>query len=302
MTLLHFGKIHVHCWGGLGSQLHAWVTAEYLKVKFPRKKIVFVFHSSGETRRTPAVNFLQNYYEFRFIDDHVSTRAIDLKKRLFQPRLKKLVKLFLLWTSFLVEANSVIEQKKIKPWTLALRGHYSDVEVSEDMLDRISNQIINFLGLEEGLAGMKEKQLGLHYRLGDLQKLNDKSFIKPNLISTLINRLNQMHEINSIAVYSDDLKSAQNKLVKNLPKSTKFIEAEIWDTISRLIYVEYFVGTNSKISVWITVLRIYLHPNSFSILPISMRDNILKVWPQSIKLPNIQYYSEHSSKNNEITF
>ena len=295
-------KIYVHCWGGLGSQLHAWATIEQLKVKFPRKKIIFVFHSGGVTRRTPAVNFLQNNYKFRFVDDYVLTKKINERKRVYLPSLKKLAKHFLIRTSFLLEANNVIEQKKIKPWTLVLRGHYSDVEISNDTLARITHQVSNFLGIEAGLAGIKMKKLGLHYRLGDLQKLSDKNIIEPNAISTFIDGIIQLRDIDVIEVYSDDLKSAQDKLVKILPKTTKFKEAEIWDTISRLIQVEFFVGTNSKISVWITLLRINLHPNSFSILPISMRDNLLKVWPQSIMMPNIRYYSDRLHPNNEATF
>ncbi len=290
MTFYIFNNIYIHSWGGLGSQLFAYSTAEYLGQRYPKKQISIVLHSSGVTKRAPAIDFLGEKYRIIVkddFDDNSKNNTNVSKSRLI---LKQIVKTIMEKSHLVLEGNSTLEQGKIKPWTLVLRGHYSYAEISKNTLKIMAKKIESSIqpGLRDNFK--KAGYIGLHYRLGDLIKLDNKSHIKPDLISTYVLQVAKDNHINDIHVYSDDLVLARNLLSDKLNDLAFFNEADIWVAVVNLMHSDYFIGTNSKISVWIILFRLLNDPNSWNAIPLSMKENLEKIWPQIFISKNIFYY------------
>ena len=132
--------------------------------------------------------------------------------------------------------------------------------------------------------------IGLHYRLGDLVKLDNKSHIEPEVISTYVLQVAKVNHVTDIHIYSDDLFLARNLLSNELNDSAFFNEADIWVAKVNLIHSDYFIGTNSIISIWIILFRLLNDPNSWNAIPLSMKENLEKIWPQILSSKNIFYY------------
>jgi hypothetical protein len=109
MSYRPFNKIYVHCWGGLGSQLFAYSISEYLHEKYPKKGIRLVLHTSGVTKRTPAIKFVGQKFQIILKDDFNNNPSVEFKK--IKPRLfiKQYIKLILKKTYFLLEGNTTAE-------------------------------------------------------------------------------------------------------------------------------------------------------------------------------------------------
>ncbi len=288
----YINRVSVHCWGGLGSQLFAWAMAEYLAERFPKKHIIIVLHSNGVTRRLPSVNFLESKFEIKMQDDYSLGQDIDKIQFTQRFSYKKILKKILKSAYLVVDANNSVEKKRIKPWTRVLRGHYSYSSISDHTLNIIINDISKFKGINLKYGSKKEKSLGVHYRLGDLIQLPNKSYVKPNNLSQIIVRTIQNYELIKLELYSEDSKLANKMLGNMIPEFCTYKESEIWDTIIELSEFEFFIGTNSKISVWITILRIHLDTNSYNLLPISMKENIEAVLPRIAHSKNVSYYDD----------
>jgi hypothetical protein len=290
MTFYIFSNIYIHSWGGLGSQLFAYSTAEYLGHKYPNKQISIVLHSSGVTKRAPAIDFLGDKYRIIVkddFDDKSKNNTTVSKSKLIS---KQILKIVMEKSHLVLEGNSTLEQRKIKPWTLVLRGHYSYAEISKNTLKIMAKKIEDSIqpGLRDNFK--KASYIGLHYRLGDLVKLDNKSHIKPDLISTYVLQVAKDNHVNDIHVYSDDLVLARNLLSNKLNDSAFFNEADIWVAVVNLMHSDYFIGTNSKISVWIILFRLLNDPNSWNAIPLSMKENLEKIWPQIFISKNMFYY------------
>ena len=290
MTFSIFNKIFVHSWGGLGSQLFAYSTAEYLGQRYPKKQISIVLHSSGVTKRAPAIDFLGEKYKIIVKDDFNDRLKSDTNVSKSKLILKQILKMIMEKSHLVLEGNSTLEQRKIKPWTLVLRGHYSYAEISKNTLRIMAKKIEDLIepGFRQNFK--KASYIGLHYRLGDLVKLDNKSHIEPTVISTYVLQVAKVNHVTDIHIYSDDLVLARNLLSNELNDSAFFNEADIWVAIVNLIHSDYFIGTNSKISIWIILFRLLNDPKSWNAIPLSMKENLEKIWPQIVSSKNIFYH------------
>jgi hypothetical protein len=79
-------------------------------------------------------------------------------------------------------------------------------------------------------------------------------------------------------------------LNKFLNLRIEYCNQEIWETLLELCNNKYFIGTNSKISIWATIFRITSGTECESYLPYSMKDNLEVVFPDSQNLKNIKYF------------
>ena len=290
MTFSIFNKIFVHSWGGLGSQLFAYSTAEYLGQRYPKKQISIVLHSSGVTKRAPAIDFLGEKYKIIVKDDFNDRLKSDTNVSKSKLILKQILKMIMEKSHLVLEGNSTLEQRKIKPWTLVLRGHYSYAEISKNTLRIMAKKIEDLIEPGFRQNSKRASYVGLHYRLGDLVKLDNKSHIEPEVISTYVLQVAKVNHVTDIHIYSDDLVLARNLLSNELNDSAFFNEADIWVAIVNLIHSDYFIGTNSKISIWIILFRLLNDPNSWNAIPLSMKENLEKIWPQILSSNNIFYY------------
>jgi len=290
MKKLFFYKIRVHCWGGLGSQLFAWAMAEQLKIKFPSKDIQIILHNSGVTRRESAIGFLSNKFIITNVNDYALPKNLGTRLSSKDLKLRIFAKSVLDRLGFVIYSSNLKTIAKVKPWTLVLRGHYAHDTVPVSILQSIIDQISTHKELRFDKLKSAQDTLGIHYRLGDLLNLDDKTYVHPDTLGKfIVNNVKNYHQ-KDISVYSDDIAVAKDYLGRYLPQNVQFIDKEIWDTLTELTNQDLFIGTNSKISLWVALFRKSQDPNSYVALPRTMSKELDKILFKSCKLDTVDFY------------
>ena len=290
MKKLFFYKIRVHCWGGLGSQLFAWAMAEQLKIKFPSKDIQIILHNSGVTRRESAIGFLSKKFIITNMNDYALPKNSGTRLSSRNLKLRVFAKSVLDHLGFVINSSNLNTIAKVKPWTLVLRGHYAHdtvpVSILHSIIDQISTHKKSYFDIPKGA----QEALGIHYRLGDLLNLDDKTYVHPDTLGKFIMENVKNYHQKVISVYSDDINVAKEYLGHYLPQNVQFIDKDIWDTLIELTNQDLFIGTNSKISLWVALFRKSQNPNSYVALPRTMAKELDKILFKSCKLETVDFY------------
>ena len=290
MKKLFFYKIRVHCWGGLGSQLFAWAMAEQLKIKFPSKDIQIILHNSGVTRRESAIGFLSNKFIITNMNDYALPKNSGTRLSSRNLKLRVFAKSVLDHLGFIINPSNFNTIAKVKPWTLVLRGHYAHDTVPVSILQTIIDQISTHKKTCFDIPKGAQEALGIHYRLGDLLNLDDKTYVHPDTLGKFIMENVKNYHQKVISVYSDDINVAKEYLGHYLPQNVQFIDKDIWDTLKELTNQDLFIGTNSKISLWVALFRKSQDPNSYVALPRTMAKELDKILFKSCKLETVDFY------------
>jgi hypothetical protein len=271
--------IKVHCWGGFGSQLYALSVAIDLKSQFAKREIKIIFHTGGITHRKPEIGDLIGTFSYEIINDFKNLNELPSSKTKIRSLLRIFFSLIAVFTGFISRSNSDAEFKKIKPWVQTLRGHYSYRFQSKHTIKEIftSQQI----QLKDNID-----VIGVQFRLGDLTALENKPPIDANRIATLINQINGPSF--SVNVYSDSPSKAISRLsssgIHGIPTDRNSLE-----TVLDLFQAQYFIGTSSKISFWIIILRSFFGSPDNSYMPISNMEQ-LKFNIGEDKVASIAFY------------
>ena len=110
MILRLIPPIKIHCWGGLGSQLYALALAIDLKHRFYSRKIEFVQHTSGVTKRNLEIDTSRfSSIVFKTIDDFSNNSTSLIAKTSFRKILSTILKNCLVFLGFLSSANNNLE-------------------------------------------------------------------------------------------------------------------------------------------------------------------------------------------------
>jgi len=247
----------IHCWGGLGSQLFALALAHDLKSQHPNRKISLVLHTSGVTLRRSELDFISvKIYPIFQVNDFQA----DYKNKLSGNRssttfFKSIIKKSLVASKFICVGNTDLDLKKIRPWTISLRGHYFDRKISPSFFD----YLLLSLDLKVEDLDPSKFELAIHYRMGDLLNLTEKSFAPAEKIVNQVNLVARDKEKIKITVYSDSPIEAKEQLIAaGLKQNFTVREVATVQVIRECINVDFFIGTSSKVSLWIVNLRRYL--------------------------------------------
>lgn len=280
--------IKIHIWGGLGSQLYALALKIDLQRTFKTRKVVLVFHNSGVTRRDAELPStcpdLTHSVKLDFEENLNSTSKENAGHRL-RSRLIKLSRSLLCKLRFLATANTDREFSKLAPWVLSLRGHYSNRSLSNETLSTIADS----LKIEERarLLLYSGFELGIHFRLGDLMTLDTKKPIARDRLASGFNQLDQEVTSKKTVVFSDSLDQAFELLsfIPDLyvPEST----LSALDTISALNSTSKFMGTPSKITEWVVLMRLTLLSKPHVWVPREMKTQFQRI---TTKHHLINYY------------
>jgi len=257
----------IHCWGGLGSQIYAWALFERLQVKFPNREFQLVFHTGGVTKRLPDLESLFLKNEKDFVQDFESSKdSMPCKSpnKKFIGTIKKIsiraIKQILTSTGFVASANNEIEFSKLKPWVVSVRGHYSELRINLDtillMKSRAENSGNNFkINLKQN-----EDLDVLHYRLGDLLLLAEKSPIDTKRITNAIQEA-KAGTTRDLWVLSDSPPQAVELLQREVPEIRVKLDdgsLDAWQSLMAMSNANIFIGTSSKLSIWAIIFRALL--------------------------------------------
>jgi hypothetical protein len=248
-------KLRVHSWGGLGSQLHALAIVFEIQNIYPRRKIKIIHHTSGVSRREFELkSILPRDILVKQIDDFIPKNESSItenyrKGRKFRNFIKDLL------DKLLISSNPDRDNnlRRIRFWTFEIRGHYSRIPINIEFLDYLTKNLqTNSLEQNE-----LENTLTIHYRLGDLLTLAEKTYVPSINLLKVIEDIYHVNIVNRILIFSDSIEVARGKL-KELDKLTDKIDysnAPTLTVINISLMSRYFIGTNSKVSFWIEVLR-----------------------------------------------
>lgn len=255
--------MRIHVWGGLGSQLFAIYLAYQISQRYPGRSLILVLHTGGVTRRLPEVCELFPEFEYREVDDFFAGGNGNSKKieKSYAPSLKTLIRNLLLFTGLLAEENDG-NSRKVRSWTLSVRGHYFHRKVSNDFLNLLYSRLAR---QHQGLVNRYQFIDVIHYRLGDLMALSEKKPINP---SQIVKALSNLEHNEEIIVFSDSTKIAID-LLGRVASDTQFIGSDLPSSQILLAAsnAKIFIGTSSKISYWIIALRNSIDQEMASSMP-----------------------------------
>ena len=278
-----YPPLKIHVWGGLGSQLFAVALVFSLKNRFPRRELLIVLHSSGVTRRSPEVVNLFPEFNYIEVDDFSGRISHDSEILRKSPKnsVRKIARFLALSFGLLAEENDG-KTRKTYPWTLSVRGHYFHRSISHLFIQKLASR------LEETCApniSLLKHEAAVHYRLGDLLELSNKKPIESERISEVLRGLKI---VQVITVLSDSPVKALSLLKESSKgESLQVLNLKTPETILVASRSNFFVGTSSKISYWITLIRLPNSPENSTYMPNEDAD-ILKI--VSTNSNNILFY------------
>lgn len=255
MSLSSIFSLRVHCWGGLGSQLYALATALDLKSRFPKRKIILFLHSAGVTSRSSELSFISNL-EFKIVNvnDFKPINKDIPSQRKRRVSFVSTIKKFLVLVGLISTANSSIDYKKIKPWVISLRGHYFYRPVSPSFY----SYLLSYIDKNDQKIERNKSNVSLHYRMGDLLELEEKSIVPINQITEVVSKVLNQYDNVDFHLFSDSPKEAAELLIgAGIEKKITVHDLPAIEVIKSCYKSDFFIGTNSKISLWIVNLRRY---------------------------------------------
>jgi hypothetical protein len=244
--------LRIHAWGGLGSQLFAVALLKDIQKASPKRKLSVYLHTGGVTRRIPEVVDLFPEISFNYIDDFSTAKdASKLRNRSLRTILAPLLKRSLILLGFTLSCDDDSSFRNIRFWTRSIRGHYSYRTINQEFLEMLCQRLEKASKSNESKDGV----CSIHYRLGDLLELENKSPLAPETIFEELERLSRISSFSGIEIFSDSPSRAL-KLLN--PYGRQNVSAPDVDTISVFAcatQAEYFLGTSSKVSFWIAGIR-----------------------------------------------
>ena len=265
-------ELRVHSWGGFGSQLFTAYVILKAKKRYPGRRLKVVIHTSGVTRRVSEFDFeklgikqiqVEDYKNLN-MQSHSKVDSFSRHFKLFKSLKKNLSKV-LKWLRVIQLANSDESFNSIMPWTLALRGHYTRISLDTELIHCLFQLLFD----KSSFLTSKETELIIHYRLGDLLNLDEKSPIKPKRIEELLLLLT--YNKSKLMVLSDSSEKqfkdfvSGNTILSSLRSETLEPLPSLWLCINS----DIFIGTGTKLSLWAAIFREVIDENP-SFLPVEL--------------------------------
>jgi hypothetical protein len=208
-------------------------------------------------------------------------KPLQAKKR---NQLKALFKFILEKLHVLAICDRDSDILKVRAWTISIRGHYSYRSISDDFFMLLSQRIS-----ASGTIDVQNLRpsCGIHYRLGDLLKLKEKSPIPLSSILSEYQRVQRVLDFNQINIFSDSPEEAKIRFREAGIQNANAYDLSTCAVIAACLQSNYFIGTSSKVSFWIASLRAHIHGLESSLPSRNLREveNLL-----GEKLPLVSIY------------
>jgi hypothetical protein len=277
--------VKIHCWGGLGSQLLAVGLVLDLKISYPSRRLELVIHSSGVTRRVSEIDFLSSELRIDFVDDYLSKKPKEEdggRNHIF--RAQGFLKFVLDFFKIVITKDST--QFKLYPWTKSIRCHYGLTPISREAICFISKCIpeTDFV-----VPKSSDFVVGVHFRSGDLLSKKKSSIIDLKIVKGVAhNLINELSKRNASLFVLSDSELDQNKELALQDFPLIWQSRDTWETFDVLLKTNAFIGTNSKVSLWVTLFRWALDVKGEVYLPKSLYEQFQRITnlPDEQKTPN----------------
>ena len=272
--------LRVHSWGGFGSQLFTAYVILKVQKRYPGRRIKVIVHTSGVTRRVSEFDFTKLNAQVVQIEDFENREA--QRKTAINPLpqslntnkfLKKIAFRALKALHMVQSADTNQSFDSVSLWTLALRGHYTRLTLDKELITSLYKILFDNRGFQRST----NSSAIIHYRLGDLIYLVEKSPISPERVEKVLELAGP--KIESTKVLSDSSESEYRNFVTG-SRVLSSLTLEILEPLPSLwlcVTSNTFIGTGTKLSLWAAIFRDIMN-NERSFLP-----NELK-WAEEIGL------------------
>ena len=257
----------IHSWGGLGSQLFTANLVLKLQLKYPSRRIRLFLHTSGFTRRELEFNFTTLGIEVTQVEDFNLNEdtshpmnSLKIKTNSFFSLMKSIVLKILFTFNVLKNANEDTDFDEIKPWTLAIRGHYTRLSIDAIRARRLYEIMCD----ETSFRNLEKNAHVIHCRLGDLLLSGPKMPIDAQRLDALLGEL-KINPINTRLLTDSTL----SEFIEYAAKTkylllTQFANINSIRTLQICILANEFIGTTAKLSLWSAIFRHFLfHKKSY---------------------------------------
>lgn len=223
-----------------------------LKRKFPKRDIELVIRTGGIHSAAYELDFLQvSEFSISMLEINQGNPGETKGIKSFKTfNAKAFFKKFLIKIGVYGQCDSRAQIDCLKPWILAIRGSYNFYP-SDNFLEFLLKKI------DVKQKNYDERLCCIHYRLGDLLKLESKSPINADLLMEQIEKINNLNDNAKYLIMSSNPEIATARL-----KHNKFdfnsVYADPVEVLRQGINCKSFLGTNSKISLWTVFIRQYL--------------------------------------------
>lgn len=263
--------LRVHSWGGFGSQLFTVFVIMKLQARFPGRRLKIIVHTSGITRMITEFNFKSIGIDSQQIEDFKVPRGKDNKES-YLPKLllcvsgkvKKFTSLILNQMHIVGRVSGDESLDSIKPWTIGIRGHYTNLSFEKHLVNSLYKIIFDPCANANKVSN--NKNLVIHYRLGDLLHLTEKTHIHPERVEKLFEELRLGST--SQLLFSDSTPEEVKGVLKAFKglSDCKHFNSNPVSTLDACISAATFIGTNAKLSLWAALFRYFIF-NKESYLP-----------------------------------
>ena len=269
--------------------MHACFLSHRIQSDFPKRKVSLIFHSSGVTRRPPEVLGLLGNLDYRIVDDFVGHQnQINLKRR-FRKEFKQR---FFSKFHIIESCNNEIEYKRLRSWTLQARGHYSNLNLSSNF-SKITLGRMQELGVFSAMELNEISHSGsIHVRLGDLLEIEEKNPTNFQDVIDVVKANVETLEKIGLHIYSDSphvAKEILNEFNFTVLAKDKYQENAM-NALVGMVDSSVFIGTGSKLSLWVAVLRFHTHVTRPTFLPSYLKPILENLIPDVKTMSNINFY------------
>jgi hypothetical protein len=272
--------LRVHSWGGFGSQLFAAYVILKVQNRYPGRRIKVIVHTSGVTRRVSEFDFTKLGATVVQVEDFESMKSQrrvvihSQRHSIFKVKFLKRIASIVVRSLHLVQtADSDKSFDSVTLWTLALRGHYTRLSIDNELISSLYKILFD----KKDFHRFTTSPVIIHYRLGDLIKLVEKSPISPERVEKVM-ELSGL-EIEAVKVLSDSsVDEYREFVIGSRTLSSLRVEnleplLSLWLCITSIV----FVGTAAKLSLWAAIFRDTVHSER-SFLPTELK------WAEEIGL------------------
>jgi len=231
---------------------------------FPKRTIILNFHEGGVTARSIELPSLWlngfRYYQRHDFSGGIGTESQE-EKRVLRELTHIFKRLFVL-LGFLSLIETSRDLGRVKPWIKSIRGPYSKISLYSKEVD----YLIELMAIHDIPTTTSTI---IHFRLGDLLSIKSKTYIDSRRI---LKALNHTGPKDVIDILSDSNAETVNSIfpVSSLKGEVRILNLSAVETIQKGCSSSYFIGTNSKISLWIAILRTRLGSGSMTWLPVEL--------------------------------
>jgi hypothetical protein len=224
------------------------------------------------------LNKLPEYISFSIIEDFSKSSSKITNNSISSFNLKKTFKKLISNLGLIATVNTTLEFGKLKPWVVSIRGHYSHRLICNSTVEKMDSFLKlaywhNYVKIHNGSL------LAIQYRWGDLVIKKKSSIVPIDKILGVVNDLKKVEKLYTVDVFSDSNQNELGNLLSILePLNIQFIESTPLNTIDQIRDYNFFIGTNSKISIWAIIFRLKDNITSSNYCP----ENILPLLKQNI--------------------